>query len=41
MRPQPQICVSDVEASSRWYQRLQRQPLDVHRRPAYVAVQPL
>jgi catechol 2,3-dioxygenase-like lactoylglutathione lyase family enzyme len=22
MRPQPLICVSDVEASSRWYQRL-------------------
>jgi predicted enzyme related to lactoylglutathione lyase len=24
MRPQPLICVSDVEASSRWYQRLLR-----------------
>ena len=22
MRPQPLICVTDVEASSRWYQRL-------------------
>lgn len=22
MRPQPLICVRDVEASSRWYQRL-------------------
>jgi catechol 2,3-dioxygenase-like lactoylglutathione lyase family enzyme len=22
MRPQPLVCVSDVEASSRWYQRL-------------------
>jgi catechol-2,3-dioxygenase len=22
MRPQPLICVKDVEASSRWYQRL-------------------
>src|SRR5579872_1045614 len=24
MRPQPLICVTDVEASSRWYQRLLR-----------------
>jgi predicted enzyme related to lactoylglutathione lyase len=34
MRPQPLICVSDVEASSRWYQRLLNVK-SAHGGPAY------